>query len=248
MPYIFPNNESVNLVNSNATVNFSGIDTTAVINKNLAGLLGSDSTDTNDWLTDLSDKWNNFGGNLPDALDLATFSNSKGGGSIFANNSLSSLFSNGFLSSNPYSPALPKYAEKTNVCGDGIKQNGEVCDDGVKNGKSGYCSSDCRYSGEVKTTGKTTTDTQNPNEVVNTISLESFTELSDTISKNLSGGMKILQTSINRASGSIRESQDSLKEQLMKYTSPRTREIMKQIATVAAEIAQYSVIALASAL
>lgn len=58
--------------------------------------------------------------------------------------------------------------------------------------------------------------------------------------------MKILQTSIRKATDSIGTSQNFLKQKIIENTSPRTREILKQTAEIAAEVAQYSVIAVAS--
>lgn len=251
MPYIFPNSESVNLVNSNATINFSGIDTTTVLPRidNEANLLNKGG-DIDDWLKDLSDKWNNVGGNLPDALDVATLSNSRSNGSIFSNNSLSSLFNNWFLPlSNSYTPIplslVPKYADESSICGDQIKQTGETCDDGINNGKSGFCSTDCLYRGEVKFVAE---KRSYANESVNTVSVETFTNISETVSRNVSGGMKILQTSIRKASDSVEESQNFLKQKFIENTSPRTREILKKTAEITTEVAQYSVVAIASVL
>ncbi len=252
MPYIFPNSESVSLVNSNATVNFSGIDTTDNWFKkvdNLVNLLSKDSS-IDDWLKDLSDKWNNVGGNLPDALDVATLSNSRSNGNIFSNNSLSSLFNNGFLPlSNSYTPIplslVPKYADENSICGDKIKQTGETCDDGINNGKSGFCSSDCLYRGEVKFVAE---KGSYADESVSTVSVETFANISETVSRNVSGGMKILQTSIRKASDSVGESQNFLKQKFIENTSPRTREILKKTAEITAEVAQYSVVAIASVL
>ena len=248
MPYIFPNSESVNLVNSNATINFSGIDTTTVLPRidNEVNLLNRGG-DIDDWLKDLSDKWNNVGGNLPDALDVATLSNSRSNGNIFSNNSLSSLFNNGFLPlSNSYTPIplslVPKYADENSICGDKIKQTGETCDDGINNGKSGFCSSDCLYHGEVKFVAENRSYADESSNT--TVSLETLT----TISKNLSGGMKILQTSIRKASDSVGESQNFLKQKFIENTSPRTREILKKTAEITAEVAQYSVVVIASVL
>lgn len=157
MPYIFPHSEEVNLSDSNATVNFTGIDTTTVVAKTDFATLLNNNSSIDDWLRDLSDKWNNIGGNMPDSLDSAILSNARNSESVFSNNSLSSLFNNGFLPlSNSYTPIplslIPKYADTNSVCGDGVRQTGETCDDGVNNGKSGYCSSDCLYLGEVRFT------------------------------------------------------------------------------------------------
>lgn len=251
MPYIFPNSESVNLVNSNATINFSGIDTTTVLPRidNEVNLLNKDG-DIDDWLKDLSDKWNNVGGNLPDALDVATLSNSRSNGNIFSNNSLSSLFNNGFLPlSNSYTPIplslVPKYADENSICGDQIKQTGETCDDGINNGKSGFCSTDCLYRGEVKFVAE---KRSYADESVSTVSVETFANISETVSRNVSGGMKILQTSIRKASDSVEESQNFLKQKFIENTSPRTREILKKTAEITTEVAQYSVVAIASVL
>lgn len=251
MPYIFPHSEVVTLSDSNATVNFVGIDTTTVVTKtNFATLLNKDSS-IEDWLKDLSDRWNNVGGNIPDALDVATLTNVRNNGSIFSNNSLSSLFNNGFLPlSNSYTPIplslVPKYADINSVCGDGKKQTGETCDDGVNNGKSGYCSSDCLYRGEVKFIPNNARDYINESTETWTVSLQSLAIISDTVGRNVSGGMKILQTSIRKATDSIGTSQNFLKQKIIENTSPRTREILKQTAEIAAEVAQYSVIAVAS--
>lgn len=251
MPYIFPHSEVVTLSDSNATVNFVGIDTTTVVTKtNFATLLNKDSS-IEDWLKDLSDRWNNVGGNIPDALDVATLTNARNNGSIFSNNSLSSLFNNGFLPlSNSYTPIplslVPKYADINSVCGDGKKQTGETCDDGVNNGKSGYCSSDCLYRGEVKFIPNNARDYTNESTETWTVSLQSLAIISDTVGRNVSGGMKILQTSIRKATDSIGTSQNFLKQKIIENTSPRTREILKQTAEIVAEVAQYSVIAVAS--
>jgi hypothetical protein len=252
MPYIFPNSESIVLSDSNATINFYWINTSDNgFNKieNTANLLNKDSS-IDEWLKDLSDKWNQSGGNLPDALDVATLSSSRGNGNIFSNNSLSSLFNNGFLPlSNSYTPIplslVPKYADKNSVCGDQIKQTGETCDDGINNGKSGYCSSDCLYIGEVKFVEESVpSNTDTIEESENIVSLETLSN----ISENFSGGMEILQTSIQKASDSISESQNLLKQKIIENTSPKTREMLKKSAEVIAEVAQYSVIAIASVL
>lgn len=115
----------VNLSRSNATVNFTGIDTTSVDIFNQQDFVNklNNNTTIDDWLKDLSDRWNNVGGNLPDALDAATLSRTANNANIFSNNSLSSLFNNGYLPlSNSYTPIplslVPKYADKSSICGD----------------------------------------------------------------------------------------------------------------------------------
>lgn len=254
MPYIFPHSEEVNLSDSNATVNFTGIDTTTVVAKTDFATLLNNNSSIDDWLRDLSDKWNNIGGNMPDSLDSAILSNARNGESVFSNNSLSSLFNNGFLPlSNSYTPIplslIPKYADENSVCGDWLRQTGETCDDGINNGKAGYCSSDCLYRGEVKFVANNNNNNGNSYTsapVEKTISLETLSTISDTVGRNVSGGMKILQTSIRKASDSIGTSQNLLKQKIIENTSPRTREILKQAAEVAVEVAQYSVIAVAS--
>ena len=60
--------------------------------------------------------------------------------------------------------------------------------------------------------------------------------------------MKILQTSIRKASDSVGESQNFLKQKFIENTSPRTREILKKTAEITAEVAQYSVVVIASVL
>lgn len=237
MSYIFPHGEEVSLTDSNATINFSGIDTTTIVTKTNLTTQLNEVANIDDWLTDLSDKWNNLGNNIPGPNDS----------DIFSKNSLTSLFGNGFLPlSNSYTPIplslIPKYADVNSICGDAIKQTGETCDDGINNGKYGYCSSDCLYIGEVRfiATNKSSDESEE------TITLGSLATLSESVSRNVSGGMKILQTSIRRASDSIGTSQNFLKQKIIENTSPRTQEILKQTAEIVTEVAQYSVIAVAS--
>lgn len=248
MPYIFPHSEVINLSDSHATANFVGIDTTTVVSKtNFATPLNNDSS-IDDWLKDLSDRWNSVGGNIPEALDTVSRNNNE---NIFSNNYLASLFNNGFIPlSSSYTPIplslIPKYAEPTTVCGDGIKQKGETCDDGIKNGKSGYCSADCLYRGEVRFTTNNATEYTNESTEQSTTSLQSLAIISDTVGRNVSGWMKILQTSIRKATDSIGTSQNFLKQKIIENTSPRTRAVLKKTAEIATEVAQYSVIAVVS--
>jgi hypothetical protein len=77
--------------------------------------------------------------------------------SLFSNNSLFQLLNSGYLPfSNSYSPIalslITKFANQNSVCGNGVAEEGETCDDGVDNGKKGLCSSDCLYIGEVRFT------------------------------------------------------------------------------------------------
>ena len=57
----------------------------------------------------------------------------------------------------------------TGKCGDGVKQSGEVCDDGALNGKYGYCAFDCksrgRYCGDGIKNGDEKCDLGNQNGV-----------------------------------------------------------------------------------
>ena len=101
------------------------------------------------------------------------------------------------------------------------------------------------YIGEVKFVAESRSyDAEVTEEPANTVSLEALA----TISQNFSGGMEILQTSIQKASDSVKDSQNFLKQKIIENTSPRTRAILKKTAEVTAEVAQYSVIAIASVL
>ncbi len=74
--------------------------------------------------------------------------------------------SSGYLPfSKSYSPIalslLAKFANQNAICGNGIAEDGETCDDGVSNGKTGQCSSDCLYLGEVRFTNNLASNSLN---------------------------------------------------------------------------------------
>lgn len=254
MPHLFPNSEAVKLQNSNATINFSAIDSTQIIkNEELAKLLNTESTSVEEWLADIANKWNTIGGNDQVGMGLGIYdrngAETDGAFSSLLNNwnsSLSDAQRSAFLS------LLPQYPGSTNTCGDKIKQIGETCDDGVNNGKIGYCSSDCRYTENRIFVTKW----ENNADWVNIATskgrgnnggiFDSLQSSSLFLGRKASGGIKILQTSIWRVSDAIGNSQNFLKRNIIANTTPRTRRVIRKTAEVTVEVAQYSVIALAS--
>lgn len=126
MPYIFPESQIIGLEKSNAIVNFTGVLTTEIIKDDtLSDLLTRNNVGLEDWLADLTGKWNTL------SLSNGEFNP----GNDFVTNTSTNTTSS---------------VNQTNICGDGVIQSPEICDDGINNGKQNYCSTDCLYRGESR--------------------------------------------------------------------------------------------------
>ena len=156
------------LVDSNVRANFAGINLTG-LDPNIAQLLSNDTATTsgtdsagtslNDWINNLINGSNDgTDGNGTGTSNIANTSRTGNSfNNLFSENSLISLLNKGYLPfANSYSPIglsiLKKYANQNSICGNGTIEEGESCDDGVNNGKTDQCSSDCLYVGEVRFT------------------------------------------------------------------------------------------------
>ncbi len=163
------------------------------------------------------------------------------------------MLNSGYLPfSNSYSPIalslITKFANQNAVCGNGIAEAGETCDDGINNGKKGLCSSDCLYIGEVRFTGNglgssVLSDAQNAlgNKNVAGI-ISAFQDAGNTVSSAVGSGVDIIENGIDSISNTLENGQEWAKEKIIANTSPETRKLLKQTAVVAEEVAKYSVI------
>ncbi len=272
-PYVFYS-ATAQITDANVQgLDFSGINIKKVDDSNIAELLrrGTETTGTedggfsslNDWITRITTgdftsgsgtgtgEYDEFGNLTNDGNDYR---------SIFSNNSLFQLLSSGYLPfSQSYSPIalslITKFANQNAICGNGIAEEGETCDDGINNGKTGQCSSDCLYLWEVKFTGyglNSNTFGNNPqnalwNKNVAGI-IGTFQRTGNTVSSAVQWGMDIVENGFEAIWDTLDSAQEWTKDKIIENTSPRTRKILKQTAAVAEEVAKYSVIGVTSLL
>ena len=248
MPYLFPHSESVDINNSSANINFSWINATKIsdnaiarlLNKNWSGETTSTSSQTslNDWLNNLTRNREFWG------ITSGTGTTNINEDSLSKTNDYS--FNNIFSGNSPFS--------LLEICGDGRRQNWETCDDGINNGKSGYCSSDCLYLDEVRfitqngAISSSALSGINQNRSYATNIAQWLQSAGNEASSALSRTLDIMGTAVNRVSAQIDDTQEMIKKEIIENTSPRTRKIMKKAVVIAEVVAQYSVIGVVSLL
>jgi LysM repeat protein len=198
----------------------------------------------NDWINNIMNGKNSGATTEDNLYDEFGNISTDGGNSfnnIFSSNSLFKLLNSGYIPfSKSYSPIalslVQKFANQNAICGNSIAEEWETCDDGVDNGKIGRCSSDCLYVGEVRFTDY---DGENQSNALS--SLGGDVNASDII-QNFQEAGNVVSGTIQSVLDILSNSQEWAKQKIIENTSPRTREIMKQTAAVAGEVAKYSVV------
>lgn len=252
--YIFPNTQSVTIVDANVGANFSGLKLTD-LDPAVAELLRRTSTDNtttttttdsgtsiNDWINNIINRiggWDGDGGTGTDDIVGGGTSLASGNSfsNIFSENSLISLLRNWYIPlANSYSPVglslIKKYANQNSICGDGVKEEGETCDDGINNGRgSNYCSSDCLYFGEVRFTSELASDALgNWGTIGNWRVLHTLQVAGNTVGKVFSSAFDGIDSGVSTLSGTFDSIQKRLKQKIVENTSPETRKVIKEVA------------------
>jgi LysM repeat protein len=229
-PFLFPKIESADLTKWSVSLDFYALDVADDIkdDENIDDLI--------DTRNQISEEVENIIENAK-ILDSISVLNSSPLNNL--SNILSPVSSNaiGIIQSLTADKKKRKYVEKVSICGDELVQDDEVCDDWINNGKDGYCSSDCQYTGEVKLLSA-------DNDVIELINIEDISLLSQSVSE----GIDWIKDLINKAGDFIENSQNYFKQKIGENLSPKLQEGIKKTLEVAEDIAKYWAVTIASIL
>ena len=147
-------------------------------------------------------------------------------------------------------PAIPlgligKLSNKNAVCWDGKIEQGEVCDDGVNNGKANYCSADCLHAQEAQYGNSISSNALTPTSYQRN-SLSGFVSFLKNTKKIIFSVLSAIIHAIvgvyTAARSALDRIEQSIKDALLPHMWPSMRALVRWAITAIENIATYSVI------